>query len=82
MSWPRTVCRSNSSLVRMRASLSWSPRRRKKLSEFPAVRLEKNRLEAFDLALLLQPRVIFENLVEYLDGLPLTARHRGPETDE
>jgi hypothetical protein len=36
------------------------------------VRFEENRLEAFDLALLLQPGVILETFVEDLDGLPLS----------
>jgi hypothetical protein len=40
-------------------------------AELAAVRLEQDRLDALDLALLLQPRVILEDLVEHLGGLPL-----------
>jgi hypothetical protein len=54
----------------------------KEAAELAAMRLEEDRLEALDLALLLKPRVIFENFAEYLDGLTLTASHRKPKADE
>jgi hypothetical protein len=44
-------------------------------AEFPAVRLKEDRLEAFDLALLLEARVVLEDLVEPLDRLSFAAPH-------
>jgi len=46
------------------------------------MRLKEDRLEAFDLALLLKARVVLEDLAEPLDRLPFAAPHGSPETDE
>ena len=53
-----------------------------KAVKLPAVRLEENRLEALDIALLLEPGIIFESFVEHLGGLSFTASHGNAETDE
>ena len=53
-----------------------------KATEFPAVRLEDNRLEALDLTFLLKTGIVLECFVEHLDGLSLTASYGSPETDE
>jgi hypothetical protein len=42
-------------------------------AEFPAVRLKEDRLEALDLALLLEARVVLENRAESLARLPFAA---------
>src|SRR5207244_632972 len=51
-------------------------------AEVAAVRLEQDRLEALDLAPLLQPRVVLHRLVEHLDRLLLAAAGRDAEADE
>src|SRR5262249_62435647 len=51
-------------------------------AKFPAVRLQEDRLEAFDLALLLQAGVVLENLAETLDRLLFAGPPRGPPTHE
>ena len=48
-------------------------------AEFPAVRLKENRLEALDLAFLLETGVVLEDLVEPLDRLPFAPRTGAPK---
>jgi hypothetical protein len=74
--------RAKSSLVRMLANLSRSPRRRSEAAELPSVRFKEDRLETFDLALLLETRVVLDRLVEHRHGLPFAASHRRPKPDE
>ena len=51
-------------------------------AQVTAVRLEEDRLEALDLAVLLERRVLRDRLVEELDRLALTAAHGVAEADE
>ena len=48
-------------------------------AEFPAVRLKENRLEALDLAFLLETGVVLEDRVEPLDRLPFAPRTGAPK---
>jgi hypothetical protein len=52
------------------------PAQQEETAKIPAVRLKSNRLEAFDLTGLLQPREILESLAEHLQSLPLAAPPR------
>ena len=74
----RMTRRTNSSLVRRLASLSWSPRTRMKPLRSPPW-LEKDRLEALDLALLLEASAVLRHLVEHREALPFRPRIGGPK---
>jgi hypothetical protein len=50
----------------------------KEASKIATVRFEEDRLEAFDLAFLLETSVVLARLAEYLQRLPLSASHRVP----